>query len=75
MAYTKEPRALREVDELGSVVVRKIRLEVESGVIWMWRVVCGERGRGWAEDIGGFGGGEACCSLSDGRLEEAIVVG
>lgn len=30
----------------GSVVVRKVKVEASRQVVWMWRVVCGERGRG-----------------------------
>jgi len=42
---------------VGVVVVRQIRLVVGKGVNWMWRVVWGVRGRGWAMEMGVWGGG------------------
>lgn len=65
--YTNDPRALREELEDGSVVVRKTIVDVSMGVIWIWRVVCGERGRGT----------ESCLGWSEGIAEvmAAVVVG
>ena len=42
----------------GSVVVRKMRVDVSRGVICKWSVVCGERGRG-TESCFGWSVGDA----------------
>lgn len=65
--YTNDPRALREELEDGSVVVRKTIVDVSMGVTCIWRVVCGERGRGT----------ESCLGWSVGIAEvtAAAVVG
>ena len=57
--YTNDPRALREEPEDGSVVVKKITVDFSRGVICMWRVVCGERGRGTESCWGGGADGDA----------------
>lgn len=50
--YTNDPRALREELVDGSVVVKKTMVDVARGVICIWRVVCGERGRGTDSCLG-----------------------
>lgn len=56
IAYTKEPRELREAALDGSVVVTNARVEVSRQVIWRWRVVWGEsrrgRDRSWGDGFG-----------------------
>lgn len=59
MAYTKEPRGLKEEEEgwEAFVVVMNARVEVPWWVIWMWRVVWGDKGRGMESCFGGVGVG------------------
>lgn len=63
----------------GSVVVRKVRVEVARRVVWMWSVVWGERARGRDNCLGGWNGaggwaeGRGCESLCGvGVGEEAM---
>lgn len=46
IAYTKDPRQLKDPEADGLVTVRNERVDVSSRVVWMWRVMCGERRRG-----------------------------
>lgn len=63
IAYTKEPRGLSvfaegpEEEEKPPlvVVVRKVRVQASRREVWMWSVVCGDRGRGRESSVGGVG--------------------
>lgn len=46
IAYTKDPRQLKDPEADGLVLVRNERVDFSSRVVWMWRVMCGERRRG-----------------------------
>lgn len=82
--YTNDPRALREEPEDGSVVVRKTIVDVFRGVICIWRVVCGERGRGTESCLGwGVGIAEVTAAAAvgsggdcamDGASEDADIM-
>lgn len=46
IAYTKDPRKLNDPDVDGLVVVRNERVEFSRRLVWMWRVMCGDKRRG-----------------------------